>query len=146
MLKGWAVRKYLVQIITLFLLFLANPHIASSAEDLPDLALQAVTKTHSEIIRESPHFWKISVGGDTPAANESIQIEVLEGISRNPSLRSSGCVDFSSFATIVRDVISPDMTEEQKARALWRFTMDNCYGGRWGTSSDGLEPVKIDTL
>ena len=136
-------RTYVAQIIIPFLLFFTDPPIAYTAEDLPDLALQAVTKTHSEIIRESPHSWKISVGGDTPAANESIQIEVLEGISRNPSLRSSGCVDFSSFAAIVRDVTSPDMTEEQKARALWRFTMDNCYGGRWGTSSDGLEHLNV---
>ena len=136
-------RTYVVQIIIPFLLFFADPPIASTAEDLPDLALQAVTKTHSEIIRKSPHSWKISVGGDTPAANKSIQIEVLEGICRNPSLSSSGCVDFSSFATIVRDVTSPDMTEEQKARALWRFTMDNCYGGRWGTCSDGLEHLNV---
>ena len=64
-------RKYVVQIVTLFLLLSANSHIASTREDLPDLALQAITKTHSEIIHESPHSWKISVGGDTPAAGET---------------------------------------------------------------------------
>ena len=143
LLKGREVQRYVAQIIIPFLLFFADPPIASTAEDLPDLALQTVTKTHSEIIRESPHAWKILVGGVTPVANESIQIEVLEGKCPNPRLRSSGSVDFSSLTSIVCDVTSPDMTEEQKARALWRFVMNNCYGGRWGTSADGLEHLNV---
>lgn len=136
-------RKYLAPFISMFLLLLAGFSLTSAQDHLPDLALQTETKTHTEIIRNFPHSWKIQVDSDTPIENKSIRIEVLEGVSRNPSLRSSATVDFSSLSSIVRDVTTPDMTEEQKAKALWRFAMNNCYGGRWGTSGDGLEHLNV---
>lgn len=103
----------------------------------------AVERSHSEIITESPHSWKINVNSETPIENQSITIEVLEGISKNPSLKSSGNVDFSSLKAIVDDVISQRMTDEEKALSLWRFVMDNTYHGPWGTSSDGLEHLSV---
>jgi hypothetical protein len=35
------------------------------------------------------------------------------------------------------------MTDEAKALALWRFVMNTCYHGPWGTSSDGLEHLTV---
>jgi len=131
------------RILILFSLMLPSHVLGGSLHDLPDLALQAIKKTHSEIITESEHSWKISASGETPIVNESIKIEVLKGVSKNPVLRSSNHVDFSSLSAIVRDVTSPEMTEEQKAKALWRFTMNNLYGGSWGTSADGLEHLNV---
>ena len=115
----------------------------SSNEDLPDLALLAVEKSHSEVISESPHTWKININSETPIENQSITIEVLEGVSKNPHLKSSGNVDFSSLKAILENVVSPKMTDEEKALALWRFVMDNAYHGSWGTSSDGLEHLNV---
>ena len=137
--------KKIVLIKIVIIILLAFPHHFFEAGELnlPDLVLQGVIKTQSEMIRESPHSWKILVNGETPPENEFIRIEVLEGTLQNPSLRSSGNVDFSSFKAIVNDVVSPEMTEEQKAQALWRFVMDNCYHGPWGTCFDGLEHLNI---
>ena len=90
-----------------------------------------------------PHSWKINVNSETPIENQSIMIEVLEGISKNPSLKSSGNVDFSSLDAIVDDVISQGMTDEEKALSLWRFVMDNAFHGEWGTSMDGLEHLNV---
>ena len=133
----------LVNIVIIIFLTFPHPFFDAAELNLPDLALQGVSKTQSEMIRESPHSWKILVSGETPLENEFIQIEVLEGTSHNPSLRSSGHIDFSSLKAIVNDVVSPEMTEEQKAQTLWRFVMDNCYHGPWGTCFDGLEHLNV---
>jgi len=139
------VMKKIVLIKIVIIILLAFPHHFFEAGELnlPDLVLQGVIKTQTEMIRESPHSWKILVNGETPPENESIRIEVLEGTVQNLSLRSSGNVDFSSLQTIVNDVISPEMTEEEKAIALLRFVMDNCYQGPWGTCGDGLEHLNV---
>jgi len=133
----------LVNIVIIIFLTFPHPFFDAAELNLPDLALQGISKTQSEMIRESPHSWKILVSGETPPENESIRIEVLEGISQSPSLRSSGNVDFSSLNAIVNGVISPGMAEEQKAQALWRFVMENCYHGPWGTCFDGLEHLNV---
>ena len=130
--------------ITIIILLVFPHYFFEAAElNLPDLTLQGIIKTQSETIRDSPRSWKILVNGETPPENEFIRIEVLEGTLQDPSLRSSGNVDFSSFRAIVNDVVSPEMTQEQKAQALWRFVMDNCYHGPWGTCFDGLEHLNI---
>ena len=120
-----------ILIITVFLL--PNYSCANDQMLLPDLAFKVAEKSHSEIITESPYSWKITVNSETPIENESIVIEVLDGMLENPSLKSSGNVDYSSLKAIVEDVVSQSMTEEQKALALWRFVMDNTYHGSWGT-------------
>jgi hypothetical protein len=137
-------RRPIVKILIISLLFFLFPlFVPTQAVHLPDLALEGITRTHSEMIKESPHSWKIFVNDKTSVENESIRIEILEGTSQSPSLRSSGHVDFYSLNTIVNDVTSPGMTEEEKALALWRFVMDNCYPGPWGTCFDGLEHLNV---
>lgn len=130
-------------IFILLLLFLLPCCAFGSNQELPDLALLAIEKSHSEVITKFPHSWKINVNSETPIENQSITIEVLEGISKNPNLKSSSNIDFSSLKAIVDDVISPEMTDEEKALSLWRFVMDNTYHGPWGTSSDGLEHLNV---
>ena len=136
-------QKTLLKIIITILLFYPSGFFTAEEISLPDLALKGVHKTQTEIVSKSFHSWKILVSSETPLENESIRIEVLEGVSKNPSLRSSGSIDFSSLQAIVNDVISPEMTEEQKALELWRFVMNNSYDGPWGTSSDGLEHLNV---
>lgn len=127
----------------LFILFLLQCTVFSSDHGFPDLTLQAVEKSHSEVITQSPHSWAININSETSIENQSITIEVLEGTLKNPNLKSSGNVDFSSLKAIVDDVISPEMSDEEKALTLWRFVMDNNYHGPWGTSSDGLEHLNV---
>lgn len=110
---------------------------------MADLALETASKTDARVIRGPQDSWRILVKPNTPVENKSIRIEVLEGISLNPVLRSSGHIDFSSLQSIVNDVVSPEMTEEKKAMVLWRFVMDNCYLGEWGTSLDSLEHLNV---
>ncbi|MBP1750461.1 MAG: putative domain lipoprotein, partial [Deltaproteobacteria bacterium] len=134
----------IMHIFSILLLLLLIPCCAfSSSQDLPDLALLAVEKSQAELITSTPHSWKINVNSGTPIENQSVIIEVLEGTSKNPSLKSSGNVDFSSLHAIVDDVISQEMTDEEKALSLWRFVMDNAYHGAWGTSTDGLEHLNV---
>jgi hypothetical protein len=137
--------KKIVLMKIVIIIFLAFPYNFFEAAELhlPDLALKGMIKTQSEMIGESPHSWRIFVNGETPPENESIRIEILEGTSQSLSLRSSGHVDFYSLNTIVKDVTSPGMTDEEKALALWRFVMDNCYHGPWGTCFDGLEHLNV---
>jgi hypothetical protein len=129
-------------IIISFLLFPGQLFTADVA-DLPDLVLQSTAKSHTEIVTKSSHAWQIHADPGTPVENQYIQIEVSEGTCRTPVLRSNKHVDFSSLEAIVRDVAKPEMSEEEKAIALWRFVMDNCFRGSWGTSSDGLEHLNV---
>ena len=136
-------RKSVIIFIVLCLHFYANPYFVFSKGDIFDLAIQAVTRTHSEIIRDPSHSWKIVVDDNGPLINKSVQIEVLDGVSHNPCISSNKRTNFSSLSDIVHDVTTPDMTDKEKAMSLWRFTMNNCYNGRWGTCSDGLEHLNV---
>lgn len=125
------------------ILLLLSVTASGSNQDLPDLALLSVEKSHSEIITKSTLTWRINANSETPIENQSIMIEVLEGISKNPHLRSSGNTDFASLKAIVDDLITPEMSDEAKALALWRFVMDNAYAGLWGTSGDAVEHLNV---
>jgi len=110
---------------------------------LPELVLQQNEKSHKEIVTELSQVLKIHTVSETSIQNQYIQIEVLEGVCRDPILRSDKHADFSSLDAIVNDVTRPEMSEAEKAIALWRFVMDNCYRGSWGTSLDGLEHLNV---
>ncbi|ABB32227.1 APHP domain protein [Geobacter metallireducens RCH3] len=110
---------------------------------LPDLTLEGGDRSYSELITAQQHSFSIHTPSDAPLENSSIRIEVNEGESLTPRLRSSGSVDCSSLASVVAGVVAPGMTAEEKALALWRFVMDSCYHGRWGTSLDGLEHLNV---
>lgn len=116
---------------------------ACYGDSRPDLAVEAVSRVHCEISERAEHAFTIRTDGSSPLDNRSVQIEVLEGTCRNPSLKSSGNIDFSSLRSIVDGVVSQGMTDEAKALALWRFVMNTCYHGPWGTSSDGLEHLTV---
>jgi hypothetical protein len=130
-------------LIILILLVLPHRSYLQGEGKLPDLSVRGVSRTASEMVAEQRHSWKIPVRGDTPPENVSIVIEAVEGVSVNPSLHSSGAVDFSSLQSIVRDIAPPGMTDEQKALSIWRFVMDNLYHGPWGTCFDGLEHLTV---
>jgi hypothetical protein len=115
----------------------------SQKAGLSDLALLNDARTHDEMVTGQQHSFSISTPHDAPLENASIRIEVVEGESINPHLRSSGSIDCSSLKSIVDGVVSPGMMPEEKALALWRFVMDACYHGRWGTSMDGLEHLNV---
>ncbi|SPP99532.1 putative CARDB domain lipoprotein [Candidatus Sulfobium mesophilum] len=132
-----------IALVTLMLFVLPHQSSPTGQAGFPDLTLKAVTKTKTETFTDQTHAWKIHVKSEPPVMGEYIEIEVLEGKSVNPSLRSGGSVDFSSLKAIVGDVTSPGMNDEQKALALWRFAMDNLYNGPWGTSMDGLEHLNV---
>ena len=91
--------KYFILSISFILLFLPSCAFSSN-QDLPDLALVAVEKSHSEVINSTPHTWKINIDSETPIENQSITIEVLEGTSTNPHLKSTNNIDFSSLKAI----------------------------------------------
>ncbi|MFC1657056.1 CARDB domain-containing protein [Candidatus Moduliflexota bacterium] len=129
--------------LPLFMLVFSSQTCSSSQSFLPDPAFRETTKTASETVRERNHTWKISADPEGTVLNEGITIEVVNGKSVNPSLHSSGSVDFSSLGSIVKQVTSPGMTEEQKALSLWRFVMENLYNGKWGTCFDGLEHLNV---
>jgi len=110
---------------------------------LPDLTLLGGDRSHTERITTPQHSFSINTPPDAPLENASIRIEVEAGESLTPRLRSSATIDCSSLEAVVAGVVTPGMTAEEKALALWRFVMDACYHGRWGTSLDGLEHLNV---
>ena len=119
-----------VLVVTIFLVFSPGELLSEGVADLPDLILQSTEKSHTEIVTKSLHVWQIHADSGTPVENQYVQIEVSEGTCRNPVLGTDKHVNFSSLEAIVKDVTTPEMSEEEKAIALWRFVMENCYLGR----------------
>jgi len=117
--------------------------VCSGKTALPDLALVGSDRNHTELITGQQHSFSINMPSDAPLENASVRIEVVAGESLTPHLRASGSVDCSSLKSVVASVVTPSMTAEEKALALWRFVMDACYHGRWGTSMDGLEHLNV---
>ena len=135
------IRLVLLIFIGIFL-FLIKTDI-SFASGLPDLSVAPVFKEYAEKIRTGKHRWKIVVKGDAAPRNLWVQIQAVEGKAVNPRVVSSFSVDTSSLDSIVRDVTSPEMTESEKAWALWYFVMNHCYRGNWGTCRVGLEHLNV---
>ncbi len=125
-----------------FLILISGPSGANKS-GLPDLALLNKLQTHTEDITTPTHSFSINTPHDAPLENASIRIEVVEGESTNPHLRTSGSIDCSSLKSVVDDVVVHGMTPEEKSLSLWRFVMNSCYRGRWGTSLDGLEHLNV---
>jgi CARDB len=128
--------------MTMILVFMGGPTVASK-QLLPELALVGADRSHTEVITSQQHSFSVNTPPDAPLENTSIRIEVVAGEVVNPHLRSSGSVDCSSLKSVVAGVTTPGMTAEEKALTLWRFVMDACYHGRWGTSLDGFEHLNV---
>jgi len=126
-----------------FLLTPAGGPSCAQKPSSPDLVFLNNVRAHTEVVTGAKHSFSISTPRDVPLENVSIRIEVIEGESINPHLLSNGSIDCSSMKSIVEGVVTPGMTAEEKALALWRFVMDACYHGRWGTSLDGLEHLNV---
>jgi hypothetical protein len=138
-----ALLRILPPVTVAVILVLLGGASGAGTSALPDLSISGHERNHAELIATSQHSFDIHTPPDAPLENTSIRIEVLAGESVSPRLRSSGSVDCSSLESVVADVVTPDMSPEDKALALWRFVMDSCYRGRWGTSLDGLEHLNV---
>lgn len=125
------------------LLVIMGGAVCAGKPALPDLTLVGGDRSHTELITTPQHSFSINTPPDAPLENASIRIEVEAGESLTPRLRSSATIDCSSLEAVVAGVVTPGMTAEEKALALWRFVMDACYHGRWGTSLDGLEHLNV---
>lgn len=110
---------------------------------MPDPALQVTPAHYSETISSSSDDYAFTLAGEGSVVNERLQLEVLEGVAVNPTVIGDMAPDFTSLKGIVGAVVTPDMSDEQKAITLWRFTMNNLYDGRWGTSLDALEQLDV---
>ena len=135
--------RVILSVSMVVLLILIGGPSGAGRQTQPDLVLVAAERSHTEVITSSQQSFSITAPADTPLENASIQLEVVAGEAVNPHLRSSGAVDCSSLKSVVADVVTPGMNSEEKALALWRFVMDACYHGRWGTSLDGLEHLNV---
>lgn len=138
-----AVRRVIPAVVMVSLLPLVGGSACSAKQGLPDLALESGVRRHTERITTPQHLFSIDIPADSPIENLSIRLEVEAGESPTPRFRASGSVDCSTLQSVVDGVVTPGMTSEEKALALWRFVMNSCYHGKWGTSLDGLEHLNV---
>ncbi len=136
-------RRVIPAVVMVSLLPLVGGAACSAKSGLPDLALESDLRSHTERITAPHNSFSIDIPPDSPIENLSIRFAVEEGESLTPRLRVGGSVDCSSLESIVADVVTPEMTPGEKALALWRFVMNSCYHGKWGTSLDGLEHLNV---
>jgi hypothetical protein len=136
-------QKYILALALVLVVALSCSATPAQKQALPDLSVEPLVKTHSETVSRADTTYTVAVSGETPVENELVRIEAVGGVSKNPSLTSERAIDFSSLASIVKGVVTPSMTDEQKALALWRFVIANAYDAPWGTSFDGLEHLNV---
>lgn len=60
----------------------------------------------------------------------------------NPRITTGASVDCSSAEAVVKQILKPDMTDEQKAVACWRFMLDHFYHWYPPYEDTSPEPVR----
>jgi len=118
-----------------------------------------IVKSHTETVSTDRHEYKIVMGGtvdgensrspigykaweQTWESNRSIRLENIgETDVINPWL-SNGKNNLSTIEEIVNNVLEPGMTEEEKAIAIWRWSMQHRFHATTG-DAEMLDPVKV---
>ena len=78
----------------------------------------------------------IAVAGLLLASLANAQVVV------NPRVQIGNSIDCSSAAEVVKQIIKPDMTDEQKAIACWKFMLDHFYHWFPPYEDTSSEPVR----
>ncbi|MCD6364423.1 MAG: transglutaminase domain-containing protein [Planctomycetes bacterium] len=73
------------------------------------------------VISSAKNSFTVNVGGDLPPRVESVGVESLDAVSRTPWLLTPSTLDYSSVRRLAQSIISPGMSEEQKAVAIFDF-------------------------
>jgi len=60
----------------------------------------------------------------------------------NPRITINNSIDCSSAGEVVKQIVKPDMTDEQKAIACWRFMLDHFYHWFPPVEDNSAEPVR----
>ncbi|MPY90072.1 MAG: hypothetical protein GEU99_19385 [Luteitalea sp.] len=101
-------------------------------------------QAHTEDISASGKTYTVSPGGTGEPINTSVSIRNAGTTAVvNPKIVIGG-KDWSSADHILASILTPEMSPEQKARAIWQFARSNRYHYAPPTQGyDGDDPVKL---
>ncbi|MPZ17085.1 MAG: hypothetical protein GEV06_04095 [Luteitalea sp.] len=99
---------------------------------------------HTQSISTSAETYTVSPGGTGEPVETSVSIRNTGTTAVvNPKVVIGG-KDWSSVDSILASILTPDMLDEQKARAIWSFARTNGYHYAPPTLGyDGDDPVKL---
>lgn len=83
-------------------------------------------KEHEEIVYGDSEAFNIEVGGDIEPLTRFLELEALgreDLITEGVRLLRTGKLDTSSLDTIINTLITPDMTDSEKAEKIFEFVM-----------------------
>lgn len=83
-----------------------------------DLRFDMEQFTHEEVFSKTPHEYTISIDSDWPVRPLSVKIK---GPVKEAKLVSDRTLDLSSMETIMKQILKPGMSDEEKMWAVWRF-------------------------
>lgn len=109
--------------------------------------LVTTERTYTHEIATNSDLYTITVDGTLDPDNSFVRIDNVGTTAVvNPKITIGG-KDWSSIGAILAHIISPEMSDEEKARAIWEFARTERY--HWWTptqqSFEDTDPVKLFT-
>ena len=123
--------------VTLALQVMGTPADAAGQPDPPSTA--------PRVVESSGQSYEVPVGGTLGPENVTVRVQNTGTTTIERGRLVVNGRDWSSIDAILASVLSPGMTDEAKARALWQFVRENQY--HWPSPSyqtrEGTDPVEL---
>ena len=105
-----------------------------------DLAVGPRYRSHTERLSELPARFTISVGGETEPRMIAL---TLRGPVADATVTCDRWIDTTSLEGMLRSITRPEMSDQEKAFAIWHFVMDWCHDYEGHTCDDPLEYANV---
>jgi len=106
----------------------------------PDVAVAPTYRTHCETLSELPAQFTIHVGGEGEPRMLALR---LGGPVSNSTVTCDRWIDCTSLEGMLAQTIKPEMTDRQKALAIWHFVMTWAHDYDGHTCDDPLEYANV---
>ncbi len=106
----------------------------------PDLVVAPAYRSHTETLSELPAQFTIHVGGETEPRMVSLG---LRGPVEDATIACDRWIDCTSLEGMLRSIIKPELSDRDKALAIWHFVMTWAHDYDGHTCDDPLEYANV---
>jgi hypothetical protein len=105
-----------------------------------DLSVAPRYQSHTETLSQLPAQFHITVGGETEPRMVAL---TLGGPIADATVTCDRWIDVTSLEGMLKSIITPEMTDQEKAFAIWHFVMDWCHEYDGHSCDDPLEYATV---
>ena len=106
----------------------------------PDVSVAPTYRSHTQVLTELPAQFTVDVGGETRPRMLSLS---LQGPIQESTITCDRWIDCTSLEGMLESIIKPEMSDREKALAIWHFVMTWCHDHDGHTCDDPLEYANV---